>query len=507
VLSVEVRRSIEIAHRVSVDILAQLLGYWSDRKHHVGCVLGSAQRVYASWSWVIIPIAVICLLVVPRSGGLAGPLGGNNDYTLGSQDKLRLKVFEWRASRDEIFEWTAFNADYTVGQGGKISLPLIGDMVAAGKSPTELSQAIGQALQTRIGLAEPPSISVEVVQFRPFYIVGDVERPGEYAYRPGLTLLQAITIAGGVPKAKGLAPARLERESISTRGDLRLLENDLVTTLARKARLTSELQASDEIAIPDELTASATDTSYRAIINQETLLFQSRKEAFATQVRALEQLKAQHELEATSLVKQLEMHDTLIDLLKPELEAVQELYKKQLVTAPRKLALERNAAQLQGDRLRLETALARARQEASKTEIAIIELQNKRSTDINAELRQSQSRLNEIGEKMETAQRLLYDTEVTAPRFLSVRSSRLKEIQPIYAVVRVISGRAVELEANEATLIEPGDTIKIELPQPGDGGGEKLAKLAPPRGVMDREAVVVSETRRSEVGVYATAIR
>ena len=229
-----------------------------------------------------------------------------------------------------------------------------------------------------------------------------------------------------------------------------MLENDLVTTLARKARLTSELQASDEIAIPDELTASATDTSYRAIINQETLLFQSRKEAFATQVRALEQLKAQHELEATSLVKQLEMHDTLIDLLKPELEAVQELYKKQLVTAPRKLALERNAAQLQGDRLRLETALARARQEASKTEIAIIELQNKRSTDINAELRQSQSRLNEIGEKMETAQRLLYDTEVTAPRFLSVRSSRLKEIQPIYAVVRVISGRAVELEANEA---------------------------------------------------------
>jgi protein involved in polysaccharide export with SLBB domain len=284
-----------------------------------------------------------------------------------------------------------------------------------------------------------------------------------------LTLLQAITIAGGVPKAKGLAPARLERESISTRGDLRLLENDLVTTLARKARLTSELQASDEIAIPDELTASATDTSYRAIINQETLLFQSRKEAFATQVRALEQLKAQHELEATSLVKQLEMHDTLIDLLKPELDAVQELYKKQLVTAPRKLALERNAAQLQGDRLRLETALARARQEASKTEIAIIELQNKRSNDINAELRQSQSRLNEIGEKMETAQRLLYDTEVTAPRFLSVRSSRLKEIQPIYAVVRVISGRAVELEANEATLIEPGDTIKIELPQPGEG--------------------------------------
>ncbi len=84
-------------------------------------------------------------------------------------------------------------------------------------------------------------------------------------------------------------------------------------------------------------------------------------------MRALEQLKTQHEMEAESLVKQLEMHDSLIELLKPELNAVLELYKQQLVTAPRKLALERNAAQLQGDRLRLETTLARARQEDSKT--------------------------------------------------------------------------------------------------------------------------------------------
>jgi polysaccharide export outer membrane protein/exopolysaccharide production protein ExoF len=131
--------------------------------------------------------------------------------------------------------------------------------------------------------------------------------------------------------------------------------------------------------------------------------------------------------------------------------------------------VERNAAQLQGDRLRLETALARAGQEASKTEIAIIELQNRRATDINAELRQSQARLNELGERIETAQRLLYETEVSAPRLLSVRSSRLKEIQPTYTIVRVSSGRPVEVEANDATQIEPGDTIKIELPQPGDG--------------------------------------
>src|SRR5262245_47855693 len=382
--SVALLRSLEAANRVSVGRFAQ----------HVRSIPRKAQRAFVAWSWLILPIAVICLLVVPRSGGLAGP-AGSNDYVLGSQDKVRLKVFEWRASRDEIFEWTAFNAEYTVGQGGKISLPLVGDVVAAGRSPTDLSQAIGQALQARIGLAEAPSISVEVVQFRPFYIVGDVERPGEYAYRPGLTLLQAITIAGGVPRAKGLNSARLEREAISTRGDLRLLETELVATLVRKARLSSELQANDEIAIPDELSASAGEAFYRSIVGQERLPPQSRKESFSKQGQALEKLKAQHEMEAASVGKQREKHRPPNELLKPELEAVLQLYKQQLVTAPRKLAVERNAAQLQGDRLRLETALARARQEASKTDIAIIELRNRQSTEINAELRQSQARLNE----------------------------------------------------------------------------------------------------------------
>jgi polysaccharide export outer membrane protein/exopolysaccharide production protein ExoF len=318
---------------------------------------------------------------------------------------------------------------------------------------------------------------VEVVQFRPFYIVGDVERPGEYAYRPGLTLLQAITIAGGVPKAKGLNGARLEREAIATRGDLRLLETDLVATLVRKSRLASEIQANDDIALPDELSASASEPFYRSIVSQERLLFQSRKESFATQVRALEQLKVQHETEADSLVKQLEMHDSLIELMRPELETVQHLYKQQLVTATRKLAVERNAAQLQSDRLRLETALARARQEASKTEIAMIDLRNKRSTEINAEMRQSQARLNELNEKIETAQRLLFDTEVTAPRVLAVRS-RMKDAAPIFSVVRVTGGRSMELEANESTQIEPGDTIKVELPLPTGGSQLEEAREA-----------------------------
>ena len=438
-----------------------------------------------SWRTLAFLVVVACLLVVPRSGPLArGGTGNHNEYALGLLDKVRVKVFEWRASRDELFEWSALNAEYAIGPEGKVSLPLIGELSAVGKTPGELASAIGAALKARIGLVEAPDVSVEVVQFRPFYIVGDVEKPGEFAYRPGLTVLQAISIAGGMPRAGNLNSMRLERESISTRGDLGLYEMELLATLVRKARLTAELEGLDQIEMPQELKGTR-EGAARMILTQENSLFQSRKEAFAAQVRALEQLKSLHEREAEGLVKQIATHDRHIELLNQELASVLELYNQRLTTAPRKLALERNAAQLQGDRLRLETSLARAEQEEKKTGIAIIELQNRRLNEITAELLKSQARLDELSQKINTSERLLFETEVIAPRIIKMRSNS-KPVQPTYTIVRQIAGQPIEVAATESTTLEPGDTLKIELPLPAQGQVETASSVRDDRGTPDR---------------------
>ena len=420
-----------------------------------------------SWRTLAFVLVAACLLVVPRSGGLArGGIAAktSTEYALGLLDKVRVKVFEWRASRDELFEWSALNAEYAIGPEGKVSLPLIGELSAVGKTPGELADAIGAALKARIGLVEPPDVSVEVVQFRPFYILGDVEKQGEFAYRPGLTVLQAVSLAGGTPRVGNLSSLRLERESISTRGNLGLLEMELLATLVRKARLTAELNSLDQIEVPDELKASR-EAATRTLLEQENVLFQTRKKAFATQVSALEQLRSLHEREAEGLVKQLASHDKHMELLNQELTAVRQLYDRRLTTAPRKLALERYAAQLQGDRLRLETSLARAEQERSKTEINVIALQNQRLNDITGELLKSQARLDELSQKISTSQRLLFETEVIAPRYVKLGGSP-KRTQPIYTIIRQISGQNIEVAATEATAIQPGDTLKVELPLP-----------------------------------------
>ena len=56
---------------------------------------------------------------------------------------------------------------------------------------------IAEQFRQRMGFVEAPSVSIEIAKFRPFYITGDVQHPGEYAYRPGLTVLQALSLAGG----------------------------------------------------------------------------------------------------------------------------------------------------------------------------------------------------------------------------------------------------------------------------------------------------------------------
>jgi polysaccharide export outer membrane protein/exopolysaccharide production protein ExoF len=94
-----------------------------------------------------------------------------------------------------------------------------------------------------------------------------------------------------------------------------------------------------------------------------------------------------------------------------------------------------------------------------------MELQNKRLNEITADLLKSQARLDELGQKITTSERLLFETEVIAPRYMKVRNSP-KKIQPVYTIARQIAGQAIEVAAAETTAVEPGDTIKIELPVP-----------------------------------------
>lgn len=106
-------------------------------------------------------------------------------YKLGVDDKVSLIVY---GEQD-------LTKDFQIGPDGMIEVPLIGRMKAAGLTIGELSEAVRTKLAD--GFLRNPSVAMSIISFRPFYILGEVMKPGEYPYREGLTLAGAVATAGG----------------------------------------------------------------------------------------------------------------------------------------------------------------------------------------------------------------------------------------------------------------------------------------------------------------------
>jgi protein involved in polysaccharide export with SLBB domain len=106
-------------------------------------------------------------------------------YILGPNDRIRLKVY----GEADI------TGEYEIDNTGNVSIPLAGHIKAAGATTRQLEKSIASALAK--GIVRDPRVNVEIAQYRPYYILGEVKKSGEYPYRNGLTVLDAVASAGG----------------------------------------------------------------------------------------------------------------------------------------------------------------------------------------------------------------------------------------------------------------------------------------------------------------------
>jgi polysaccharide export outer membrane protein len=112
------------------------------------------------------------------------PVAG--EYHLGPGDQVRIITF----GEEQL------TGEFRVDASGDIALPLVGTVHAAGKTPPQLEAATKDVL-IRSRLYKNPSVSVEVVNYRPVFILGEVTKPGQYPYQPGMTVLTAVAVGGG----------------------------------------------------------------------------------------------------------------------------------------------------------------------------------------------------------------------------------------------------------------------------------------------------------------------
>jgi protein involved in polysaccharide export with SLBB domain len=123
---------------------------------------------------------------LPANYSATAPATTSNDaYRLGSGDKLSVNVF----GESDL------SGEFLVGDDGRVDMPLIGAVPAQGQTVTEFQNAIVGRYSN--GYLKDPKVSVSVLNYRPFFIQGEVGKGGEYPYKAGLTVQDAVAIAGG----------------------------------------------------------------------------------------------------------------------------------------------------------------------------------------------------------------------------------------------------------------------------------------------------------------------
>ncbi|MDP3740458.1 MAG: polysaccharide biosynthesis/export family protein [Hyphomonadaceae bacterium] len=140
---------------------------------------------------ILVLLGAICATVACATeplppGNAAYEVGRGLEYTLGPGDKLKIVVFG-----DE-----SLSGEFVVANNGAVAVPLAGDVIAGGLTPAAFQDAVRDRLGTS-GMVRDPKVSINVLEYRPYYILGEVGAPGRYEYTVGLTITKAVATAGG----------------------------------------------------------------------------------------------------------------------------------------------------------------------------------------------------------------------------------------------------------------------------------------------------------------------
>ncbi|WP_448212793.1 polysaccharide biosynthesis/export family protein [Colwellia sp. MEBiC06753] len=145
------------------------------------------------------------------------------DYQLGSGDTIKITVF---GQAD-------LSMETLIDDSGKMEYPFLGQIQATGKTLAQLQNDIYSGLKG--DYLVNPNVSVTIVEYRPFFIDGEVEKPGAYAFQPGLTVSKAAALAGGYTERASLSKIFIvrsndtEQKMVNVKGSELVQPGDIIT--------------------------------------------------------------------------------------------------------------------------------------------------------------------------------------------------------------------------------------------------------------------------------------
>ncbi|WP_159091744.1 polysaccharide biosynthesis/export family protein [Aminobacter sp. MSH1] len=403
-------------------------------------LLDGRRKLYAARDAIVASLALLSLLGLPGNA-----LAETVEYELGPQDRLRIHVSEWPALTGEL----------TVGAGGDILMPMLGQIPAQGLSTPELAASIAARLQEKANLQQMPDATVDIVAYRPFYILGSVTTPGEYAYRPGMMILNALSLGGGAYRPEQGSQWDLERVAISSRGELKLNEARRWDLLAEQQRWQAQLDGAEDIgAAPGDATPE-----HAKAVEEQRRIFATELGRHRAERRSLEASIAMRQQEIGALDQQLADVAVKLGSTKGELETIRRLAKQDLAVH-RLGPLERSLSDVQREQQDLEIGKLRARQEINIATREIATLDEHRRAAALSGVQRIAIDLRAIAEQNDTSTRIL-----DSAAYYSSNLSRLAESETApqlrFRIVRTDDNGTSEFDATETTRVQPGDIVKV----------------------------------------------
>jgi polysaccharide export outer membrane protein len=352
---------------------------------------------------------------------------------------------------------------------GAASLPLVGEVNLAGLTLEEARAKI-QVLLPKGGLTRrtddgreypvivsPGEITIVVAEYRPVYLNGDISKPGAQPFRPGMTVRQAVALAGGYDVAR----FRMNNpfmEQAELRGEYQSLWAEFAKTQALVARLRAELDGKQSFEQGDLTKTPIPATLANAIIANEQERMKVRGADYAKEKAYLDGAVKQEDQRAAVLGEQYrqEKEGTKVD--QEDLQRVQELYQRGNMAVTR-VSDARRSLLLSSTRA-LQTAVQLAQVERERGDLGrkLERLDDTRRLSLLSELQEANGKLAEIRAKLSAV-----GEKLTYAGLVRSQLVRGKGSAPEIIVYRTTSKGRQRIESNEDADLQPGDTIEVSL--------------------------------------------
>jgi polysaccharide export outer membrane protein len=423
---------------------------------------------------IVCKVASNRLLSYPRTARILGALIGlllsalpaSAGYLLDVGDVIEISV----AGVPDLQRRVSIQLD------GSISFPLLGTIAVAGLSPLQVQAKIQAALATKIirrktadgrddtVTIEPYDVTATVVEYRPIYVNGDVSKPGEYPYRPLMTVHQAIALSGGYD----VGHATINNPFLQVadlRADYESLWLEFVKEQLHVGRLRAELAGKDSIDLPEIGEGPVSRSAVAEMIKLENdelktrLTDYQREKAFLQ--RSIKQAGQQVDVLSEQSSKELEGVQADADELKRALD----LFGKGTLTSSRVTDARRAVLLSSTRQLQTASQLMQVRKQQDEFSRQLERLDDQRKAALLQELQDASLKAGEIRAKLGGAQmKLQYAASVRSQ--LAAGSG----VKPLVTVLRKGENGWESSTAAEEFELQPGDVVEIAFRQESASG-------------------------------------